>query len=53
MSAPVTSWSDQPNFNPTLAYDDSATAYDASTVFYDNYDPAGYDPKPAGWTDAT
>jgi len=53
MSAPVTTWTEQENINP-ITYDDSATAYDDSTVFYNGYDPAtDIDPLPSAWTDAT
>lgn len=53
MSAPVTIWSDQPNINPTLLYNDASTLYNDPTVFYDGFDPSKYDPLPLSWTDET
>lgn len=52
MSAPITSWSEQPNINPTLLYNDANTLYNAA-VFYDGYDPSTYIPAAISWTDVT
>lgn len=53
MSAPVTVWTDQPDIDPTLTYDDANTSYDDSTIFYDDFDPSDFEPRPASWTDVT
>lgn len=52
MTAPVTSWTEQPDIDP-IDYDDSTVAYDDATTFYNGYDPADFDPPVTSWTDET